>query len=245
MTEKLGKQQVTNNMKRTVIVILLVSLTVIGIASAASDGGLFSGLFNVLFGHTTATVGAGLGGAIVKPIQIDIGDGIKIDQNTTVNIVYDGTTPIKDALAANVQSSLKKGGGGKSLQATLTKSNAVTLNAATDTIMKTEPYPYSVSNPTLSSTGETLTIVNYRCDDNLNACGYWITATRNGKEIATHSPIWVVNPPVDIVESRSMDTGANVLTVTMKEDPKKAIENVLTQYINGQSLGKGTIGTKV
>jgi hypothetical protein len=97
--------------------------------------------------------------------------------------------------------------------------------------MSVQKYPYKIS-------GTEITINKYKCDEKMGICGYWIKATRNGKEVYTNSPIWISPPPYEVVVSESFDEKANELTVTIKESPKEAIEEVLQMYVNMQPLGK-------
>jgi membrane peptidoglycan carboxypeptidase len=73
----------------------------------------------------------------------------------------------------------------------------------------------------------------------MGICGYWIEATRNGKEVYTNSPIWISPPPYEVVVSESLDEKANELTITIKESPKEAVEEILQMYVDMQPLGKG------
>jgi PKD repeat protein len=68
--------------------------------------------------------------------------------------------------------------------------------------------------------------------------GYWVAATRNGEEVHTHSPIWVVNSPFEVVDSESFNSRTNERTVILREDPLAAVELVLSGYVSRQPLGK-------
>ena len=139
------------------------------------------------------------------------------DENTTIKVVYEGATPIKDLL------SLK------------TKANAVVLKEETEKVMSKVSFPYNV---TKEETKTTFKIVKYRCDEKMQICGYWIEAYRDGKEVYTNSPIWISPPPYQVVVSESFDEKTNEITTTLKEDPKAAVESVLQRYVEMQPLGK-------
>ena len=40
------------------------------------------------------------------------------------------------------------------------------------------------------------------------------------------------------------DTKINEITLTIKEDPKTAIEQILRQYVDSRPIGKAKVGTK-
>ena len=108
--------------------------------------------------------------------------------------------------------------------------------------MKKETYPYDVASPAESKT--TFKILKIRCDEKMQICGYWVYATRDGKEVATNSPIWISPPPIVALVSDVYDDKTDTYTTTVKEDPKLAIEQVLQGYVDRQPLGKPTTGTK-
>jgi len=144
---------------------------------------------------------------------------------TSFITVWMGATPIKDSLS------------------TKSSAEAVTvLKEATDTVMTKQTYPYSVV--TASETGTTFKIIKYRCDEKMQICGYWIEATRAGRQVATNSPVWISPPPVVALVSESYDSKSDTVTTTLKEDPKLAVEQVLQQYVDNQPIGKPIIGTK-
>jgi len=144
---------------------------------------------------------------------------------TSFITVWMGTTPIKDSLS------------------TKSSDEAVSvLKEATDTVMKKETYPYDVASPAESKT--TFKILKFRCDEKMGICGYWVYATRDGKEVATNSPVWILSSPVQIKISETYDSKTEITTITMKEDPKAAIEEVLQAYVDRQPLGKPVIGTQ-
>ena len=144
---------------------------------------------------------------------------------TSFITVWMGTTPIKDSLS------------------TKSSAEAVTvLKEATDTVMTKQTYPYSVL--TASETGTTFKIIKYRCDDKMQMCGYWLEAYRDGKTVATNSPVWISPPPITALVSEVYDSKSDTITTTVKEDPKLAIEQVLQAYVDRQPIGKPIIGTK-
>ena len=157
---------------------------------------------------------------------------IKMDENITFKTVWQGETPILAAFTA------KAGEKGKADLDPYDKS--VILSTVTDTALKAEKYPLDIS-PVLD-TKTVIKIEKFRCQ--VDICGYWITATRDGKEIATNSPVWISPPPYAALISESFDSVKNEQTVTLKEDPKLAVSQVLQGYCDRQPLGKAVVGTK-
>lgn len=141
-----------------------------------------------------------------------------MNETTTVKVVYEGLTPIKDSLASPSK----------------TSSDAVILKTATESVMSKVSYPYNV---TKAETQTTFKIVKYRCDEKMQVCGYWIEAWRDGKEVYTNSPIWISPPPYYYIISEIYDEKTNELTQTRKEDSKHAVELVLQWYVDRQPLG--------
>lgn len=140
--------------------------------------------------------------------------------NTTTKIVYEGNTTLTTALS--VKSAAEK--------------PAILANA-TNTALKAEKFPYTVTKSTTN-----ITLDKYRCEPEI--CWYWITATRDGKSVQTNSPIGISPPPYLKLVSETYDEKANEITVTLKEDPKGAMEQTLQQYVDMQPLGDATVGTK-
>jgi hypothetical protein len=150
----------------------------------------------------------------------DLGDVLPGDgDQPTIIVQYQGSRAITDSLAS-------KSSGEK---------NPI-LSAATETALKDVKYPYTIS-------GTEITILKFRCDKDMQICGYWISATRKGEEVATNSPIWISPPPYEVFISSSFDAKAFTSTVILKEDPKEAVEQVLQRYVSGQPLGKAITGT--
>jgi hypothetical protein len=179
----------------------------------------------------------------IKPTPTPTETPLPEPKEIPVRVVYEGNTTIKDALTS--------------------KSSAVSTNSllltATKTALIDVKYPY---NLTSSKTEETKTIITtfkiqkYRCDEKTEICGYWIEAWRDGKEVATNSPIWISPPPYQVVTSDVYYTAldektvttdrdlAAIQVVTLKEDPKLATEQILQMYVDMQPLGKAVVGTK-
>jgi PKD repeat protein len=149
--------------------------------------------------------------------------------NTTYKTVWQGTTPIADTFAVKAAE--------KSKTVLDQYEKSAILSTATDTALKAEKYPIDISKDSKTI----VTIEKYRCTSDI--CGYWITATRDGQEVATNSPVWISPPPYVIIVSESFDSVKNEVTVTVKEDPKAALEQILQKYVNQQPLGKAVIGT--
>jgi hypothetical protein len=148
-----------------------------------------------------------------------------MNETTTVKVVYQGTTTIRDALAAKAP----------------TKDTAIVLKEETDKVMSAVSFPYNI---TKEETKTTFRIVKYRCDEKMQVCGYWIEAWRDGKEVATNSPIWISPPPYLISMSEVYDEKTNEKIISLKEDPKLAIEQALQDYVDTQPLGKSVVGTE-
>jgi hypothetical protein len=102
--------------------------------------------------------------------------------------------------------------------------------------LKLEKYPLEITTE--------FKILKYRCED--EKCGYWISATRGGRDVKTNSPVWLINgnAPIDIVVSDTYDDKTNIQTAIMKEDPKLAAFNTLQIYVNQQPIGTPIVGTK-
>ena len=138
-----------------------------------------------------------------------------MEKEPVVKVIYVGPTPIKDAIDAKATDKLS------------------ILKTETDKVMKKQEYPYAIGE------GKTeIRILKYKCDDKMGICGYWISATRDGKEVYTNSPIWISPPPYEVVVSQSYDDKLDETTVTLKEDPKAAVELILHQYVDRQPIGK-------
>lgn len=147
------------------------------------------------------------------------------DEFTTQKIIYQGATPIKDAIGTKSASE-----------------SVSTLKTATITAMSKETYPYFAEKPIESKTD--LKIIKYRCDEKMGICGYWIEAYRDNREVAVNNPIWIRPSPYLVMVSSTYDAKLNEETITLKEDPKLAIERTLQRYVDDQPLGKAVTGTK-
>jgi hypothetical protein len=153
---------------------------------------------------------------LVTPAQAAEGKTI-IPSEPTIKIVRTGTTPLLSLAATKSPSDKMK-----------------TISTETLKTMRTG---------TIS--GSTVTIVKYRYDAEKRAQGYWCTATRGGREVAINNPIWIgEGAPIDILVSETTDTKINEITLTVKEDPKSAMEQILIRVANSAPLGKMVTGTK-
>ena len=167
-------------------------------------------------------------GTVTKTTTAPISEVKDIVENITV--VKTGSTAISDSLATK---------GSVTEKATL-------LSSVTKTTLAFTKYPYIVGN---SDNSGTIEITKYRCTSEM--CGYWITATRGGKEVATNSPIWIYPPPYQVVVSE-VETSSTITdsvktvekTITIVEDPKAAAESVLLRHVNSCPLGSAVVGTK-
>jgi hypothetical protein len=149
-----------------------------------------------------------------------------ITDKTIVKIIWSGPTPIKDAISTKAP----------------TDDETTILKTATDTEMKKQTYPYDVAAKVDSST--TFKILKYRCDNKMGICGYWIEAYRGGKTVKTNSPVWISPPPITALVSEVYDEKVDTITVTLKEDPKLAVEQILQRYVDDLPIGTPITGTK-
>jgi hypothetical protein len=158
---------------------------------------------------------------IVLLLCVGVGsaDEIKAGIEPILKVKYEGATPIKDATASKASSE-----------------KAAPVKVAIESAMKDEKYPIQLTTE--------IKILKYRCD--AEKCGYWISATRGGKEVATNSPIWLINgnAPIDVVVSEVYDEKTNEQTITLKEDPKAATMGILQAYVERCPIGKATTGTR-
>ena len=148
-------------------------------------------------------------------------------------IVYQGSTAIRDSIAGKASANPE-------------------LSTATTAALKDVKYPYNISTSKVEETKTVVTtfkITSFSCDAKKfnmtdSICGYWITATRDGQEVQVNSPILISPPPYEVVVSEVYDALAKENVVTIKEDPKLAVEMVLQGYVDRQPLGKATVGTR-
>ena len=143
--------------------------------------------------------------------------------NTTMTTVYSGATPIKSILTT---------------KATQGEKEAV-LKVETDNLFKVESYPLTLDTKSVETT---LKIDKYKCKS--DTCWYWITATRGGAEVAIDNPVGISPPPTDVVVSEVYDDKLDTLTITLKEDPKAAVQEVLQRLADNTPIGKSKTGTK-
>lgn len=193
----------------------------------------------IVFAETVAPTTAPTGKATIKPTLEPAPDPLDIP----TRIVYQGSTAIRDSLISKSP----------------TESANAILSTATLTSLKDVQYPYDISTSKNDGTKNIITIFKvqkYRCDKTTEMCGYWIGATRDGKEVQTNSPIWISPPPYQALVSdiyytaldeKTVTTDMNLAAievVTLKEDPKLAVEQILQRYVDWQPLGKSVVGTK-
>ena len=112
---------------------------------------------------------------------------------------------------------------------------ALVVKEETEKVLKNTTFPYQIKKDKTN-----LTIEKFRC--RADYCGYWISATRNGYEVETDSPIWIRNPEYRVVLSETFNETANEYSVTLREDPKGAVEQILQNYVDGQPLGTAIVG---
>jgi hypothetical protein len=154
-----------------------------------------------------------------------------ITDKTAIKVIWQGPTPIKDAISTKAP----------------TDDETAILKAATDTEMQKQIYPYDVAEKATSTT--TFKILSFSCDRkkfgiDADICGYWVAAYRDGKTVATNSPILISPPPITAIVSEVYDDKVDTITTTLKEDPKLAVEQILQMYVDNQPIGKAVTGTK-
>lgn len=143
-------------------------------------------------------------------------------EKTQIVVVWQGTTPIQNTLATKTTYAEKES----------------VLKEETNKTMAKEVYPYSVVKTTATTDVQ---IQKYRCKS--DTCWYWISATRNGQEVAIDNPVGISPPPIVALVSEVYDAKTDTLTVTLKEDPKLAVEQILQRHADGTPLGKIKTGT--
>lgn len=141
------------------------------------------------------------------------------DENTKINVVFTGDTPLSSLLTSK------------------DANRETILKTATVDTFTLEKYPLAIST--------TVTIDKFRCEK--EKCAYWITATRGGKEVAVNNPIWLMNSnvPFHVIVSEVEDTKTNTLMITVREDLKGSVFQILQDCADRQPLGKLITGTKV
>lgn len=143
-----------------------------------------------------------------------------VEKEIPVKIVYQGNTPITNAIMVK----------------SISEKTLIIGKESEKEILKIS-YPYQIEKTEIR-------IIKTRYDEKMQTMGYWIEAYRNGWEVQVNNPIWIVPHPYLVVVSDVIDTKANLETITLKESPKVAVEGMLQKYVNGQPLGKATVGTK-
>jgi hypothetical protein len=135
-----------------------------------------------------------------------------------ISIIVQGNTPI----TANI-----------SAKTTISEKESLVAYEINTNLSKVK-FPLTFSPD--KNTSITIKKIAYDTDYALN--GYYISATRDGKDIAVHSPIWVHNQNFLVEVSRTSNLDTNVATsVTVTEDPLGAVENTLYQYVRTKPLG--------
>ena len=171
----------------------------------------------------------------------------------TIKVVYDGATPIKDAIDTKIASAVSVKEGKTVTKEELTKEQIEAsgvdtvpdLGLAAKTEMEKLTYPYELQKP--EDAGKAVTVVTIqkcRFDEPTQTMWYWVSATRDGQEVAVNNPVWIYPAPKDTTISEVLDDKTNIMTITRKEDPKLAVEEILRDYVDRQPLGKSNVGTK-
>jgi hypothetical protein len=135
----------------------------------------------------------------------------------TIKVVRQGTSPLQSLAATKAPSE-----------------KMATIAKETQKLMRTG-----------TITASTVRIEKFRYEPKTNEQLFWITATRGGQEVAVNNPIRIgAGCPTDILVSEVMDTKVNEITLTIKEDAKTSIEQVLIRVANGAPIGKAKVGTR-
>jgi hypothetical protein len=139
-----------------------------------------------------------------------------IPSEPTIKIIRQGTSPLQSLAATKAPSD-----------------KLATIATETQKLMRTG-----------TITSSTVTIQKFRYDEKTGCQVFWISATRSGQEVSVNNPIWIYGAPSDVLISEVTDTKINEITLTIKEDPKTAIEQILKNYVDSRPIGKMTTGTK-
>jgi hypothetical protein len=152
----------------------------------------------------------------ITPVQAaDLSKDI-IPAEPTIKIIRQGTAPLQSLAATKAPTEKFK-----------------TIAVETQKLMRTG-----------TITASTVTIQKFRYDEKTGCQVFWISATRNGQEVSVNNPIWIYGAPSDVLVSEVTDTKINEITLTIKEDPKTAIEQILKNYVDSRPIGRMTTGTK-
>lgn len=126
--------------------------------------------------------------------------------------------------------------------------DAAVIGEEVKPIMEVVQYPYTFAKTEVVNSTETvttnITIQKLRYDENTTTMWYWVNATRNGKEIATDSPIWIYPAPISVLVSQDIETISGNVTLILREDPKVSAEIMLMQIVNQFPIGNATVGTR-
>jgi hypothetical protein len=139
-----------------------------------------------------------------------------LEKEPTIKVVRQGTAPLQSLAATKAPTEKFK-----------------TIAIETQKLMRTG-----------TITSSTVTIQKFRYDEKTGCQVFWISATRGGQEVSVNNPIWIYGAPSDVLVSEVTDTKINEITLTIKEDPKTAIEQILKQYVDSRPLGKAKVGTR-
>lgn len=141
--------------------------------------------------------------------------------NETVNITVDNTTRILDQSATYFVYSDT----GVPVRDICISTSIPMSNAVIDSLRMLK-FPYSVS-----VNGTELYVGYGWCNERLQFCEYWLSATRNGEEVQTNSPVWVT-------VSQGADLTGNENFSIIEGDLKVAFDEMLVRYVNGQPVGR-------
>ena len=143
--------------------------------------------------------------------------------NETVNITVDNTTRILDQSATYfVYSDV-----GVPVRG-VCKSPSIPISNAVIDSLRMLKFPYSVS-----VNGTELHVGYGWCNERLQFCEYWLSATRNGEEVQTNSPVWVT------IFDGSELTGNERFSIA-EGDLKIAFDEMLIKYVSEQPVGQAT-----
>ena len=130
-----------------------------------------------------------------------------INEFTSVSVFYEGKTDITTTLSVKPNSMEK----------------LTYLSQESEKVMSNLKYPLDVTTE--------IKIEKCQYDKKFGTMGYWIYATRGGRDIKINNPVWVYPPPYLAIISETYDEKENKISVTVKEDPEMAIKQFLMQYV--------------
>lgn len=182
----------------------------------------FGGTYNLIL-----TVRNSLGETATDSTIITVTSAIsKSNENTTYQTFIQGSSNLTTAIAGKTSYEI-----------------STILADKTDKELKPVKFPF-----TYKLKNSEIQFEKYRCDIPNGTCWYWVSAYRidaQGRHtVATNSPIGILPPPFEVAVSESYSLATNTATITIKEDLRGAITEVIQGYCDRQPLGTPVVGTK-